>query len=135
MRSHEDKERFLQELSDIPLVSVVCKRIGISKATIYRWKDKDKKFEKRLGVALKQGRGGINDLAEGQVVTLIKKGDFRASKFWLENNNSRYIKPRPKIDHHYQGVTNIRYEIVQTDEEKMKAAEAAQSAAPDPQLP
>jgi hypothetical protein len=113
MKNHDDKEKFLQELVEIPLISVVCRRVGICKATIYRWKEKDKRFAKKLEKALKQGRSSVNDLAEGHIISLIKKGDFRASKLWLENNHKEYVKPRPRgfFEPIHHGVEKIIYEI------------------------
>ncbi len=109
MKNREDKEKFLQELTEVPLISVVCRRVGIAKATIYRWKEKDKRFAKKLEKASRQGRYSINDLAEGHVISMIKKGDFRASKFWLESNHKDYVKPRPKnfLEPIYKGIEKV----------------------------
>lgn len=111
MRTNDDKRKFIEEISEVPLISIVCKRLGIAKATIYRWRSRDRKFAKKLAEALSRGRSGINDIAEGQIIGSIRKGDFRASKFWLENNSKRYIKPRAKniLDPVYKGIEKITF--------------------------
>lgn len=97
MLTPDEKQKFLTELEEIPIVSVVCKRVGIAKATVYRWRKDDPKFSKAMDAALEIGRDAVTDLAEGQTISLMKKGDFRAIKLWLENNTQRYYKPRTPI--------------------------------------
>jgi predicted DNA-binding transcriptional regulator AlpA len=79
MRTKGEKYRFLRELREIPNVSVVCKRVAIDKSTIYRWLNKDEEFKKEFIKALEVGRDSITDLAEGQLITHIKKGSMRAT--------------------------------------------------------
>jgi len=94
MRSNNDKQKFLEILEEIPLVSVAAKRCGIAKATIYRWRKK-KEFSKKMSIALEKGRESMVDMCEGQLIGMAKKGDFRAIKHLLDNNCKRYIRPRP----------------------------------------
>ena len=98
MHTPDDKKKLLDELEEIPIVSIVARRVGISKSTIYKWRDEDEKFSKAMDRAIKRGRGNITDLAEGTLVTNMKKGDFRSVKYWLDNNERRYYKPRKPID-------------------------------------
>lgn len=98
MHSPDDKQKFLDELEEIPIVSVVARRVGIAKSTIYKWQAEDEKFAKAVAESLKRGRESITDLAEGVLVTNMKKGEFRAVKYWLDNNEKRYYKPRRPID-------------------------------------
>ena len=97
MVPNDDKERFLTELRDIPIVSVVCKRVNISKATIYRWKNEDKVFAKNMQGALRIGRYGVNDLAESKLINLMKKESMQAIRFWLEAHDKRFYKPRKAL--------------------------------------
>ncbi len=119
MRSSNDKKKFLEVLSEIPIVSVVCQRTGISKATVYRWRNKDLKFDQSFEEALDISRDGVNDLAEGQVIKKIKQGDMYASKFWLENNNDRYIKPRERQQPRVQrSITEFHIDVISKDRKK-----------------
>ncbi len=94
MVSPDEKAKFLAELEEIPIPSVACKRVGISKASVYRWKSDDPKFCKAMEEAISRGRENITDLGEGKLVSLMKDGNFRAIKYWLESNEKRYYKPR-----------------------------------------
>lgn len=95
MRAHDDREKFLEIIEEVPLVSVAAQRAGIAKSTIYRWKQSSKTFAQDLNKALNRGRHNINDLAESQLINLIRKGDFKSVRYWLDNNNRRYVRPRP----------------------------------------
>jgi hypothetical protein len=97
MITPNDKEKFLTELEQTPFPSIACKRVGISKATIYRWRKEDTKFRKDMDDAMEAGRETITESAEAHTVMLIKKGEFRAIRLWLENNTTRYYKPKKAI--------------------------------------
>lgn len=121
MISEDDKKKFLEELEQTPFPSIACKRAGISKATIYRWRKEDIQFSRRMDAAIEAGRETITESAEAHTVVLIKKGDLRAIKLWLENNNKRYMKPRKPFDAEnasYLGVTAI---TVTKDRERIPA--------------
>ena len=115
MRPPNDKQKFLDELEEVPIVSVACRRTGISKATIYRWRDEDARFAKLMTKAIERGRQSITDLAEGQTVVLMKKGDFRAIKYWLDNNERRYIKPRKAISPPPREIHTVNVHVVGAD--------------------
>jgi hypothetical protein len=120
MVHNDDKKKFLEELCDIPIVSVVCKRVNISKATIYRWKKEDKEFAKHMEETLSVGRHTVNDLAESKLINLIKKESIQAIRFWLEGNDKRYYKPRKAIEAPpiQRTFTTMKIQIVQpTDTE------------------
>jgi hypothetical protein len=95
MKNELDKNKFLEILRELPITSVACKRAGIHKSVIYRWRKKNKKFATEMDLALVSGRDNINDLAESHVINNIRNGDTKMVKFWLENNCGRYTKPRP----------------------------------------
>jgi len=95
MKTKRDKKKFIDTLKEFPIVSVAAKRSGIDKSQIYRWRKKDKEFANEMDRSLTQGRESINDLAESQVISAIRNGNERMTKFWLENNCKRYVKPRP----------------------------------------
>lgn len=95
MRTNQDKKKFLEILeSETPFISFAAKRAGLDKSTVYRWKKKSRSFEEAIAKAQDKGRSLINDVAESQVVNGVKKGDFKFTRYWLENNNKRYFRPR-----------------------------------------
>ncbi len=114
MRKQSDKNRFLEKLATHPVVSVVCRNTSISKATIYRWLEKDEDFSKKFDKAMSQGRDSMNDVAESVLLSLIKDKNIRATEYWLTNNHDKYYRPkRPKDYYHeYLGVADVSYAIV-----------------------
>lgn len=115
MKTKDDKNRFLETLEKMPFISHASKQAGIDKATIYRWRKKDKKFNAKVEDALAISRSALCDVAESQVIKKINQGDFRASKFFLENNDKRYIRPRAITI-----INNSGKDDVLTEEQKKK---------------
>lgn len=120
MRSRKDKLKFLDALSKNSIVSHACNVSGIAKATVYRWKKSDEKFASLFEEAQENGREIINDLAESQVISHIKKGEKWAVELWLVNNHLRYYRPKKPIipEPPYRGVAQIIYEVFNPKKEK-----------------
>ena len=89
-----DKSKLLQVLGETPLVSLACKKSGLSRATFYRWMKDDKSFRDSVTDLLEIGRKNINDLAESSLIKEIQKGNMNAIRLWLQHNDSRYIPKR-----------------------------------------
>lgn len=89
-----DKSKLLQVLSETPLVSLACKKSGLSRATFYRWMKDDKSFRDGVNDILEIGRKNINDLAESSLIKEIQKGNMNAIRLWLQHNDPRYIPKR-----------------------------------------
>jgi hypothetical protein len=90
------KDKFLEFLVKVPIVSSACEAAGLSRMTVYRWHNEDLAFAKAMDAALTFGVKSINDLAESKVVKMIQGGDFKATKYWLDNHKKNYARPRPK---------------------------------------
>lgn len=97
MRSSKDKKRFLEILEETPLVSIAAKRAGIAKATIYRWKEKDNDFSKKLEQAIEDGSNVISDRVESVLIKKAYAGEKWAVEMWLESNRKKYVRPRRPI--------------------------------------
>lgn len=97
MRSCKDKKRFLEILEETPLVSIAAKRAGIAKATIYRWKEKDNDFSKKLEQAIEDGSNVISDRVESVLIKKAYAGEKWAVEMWLESNRKKYVRPRRPI--------------------------------------
>jgi hypothetical protein len=93
----ELKQKFLDELCERPIVTIAAKRLGISKATVYRWRNEDPDFASQFKRCLAEGRGTITDLAEGKLIGAIQKSERWAVMGWLEANTKRYRKPRKPL--------------------------------------
>jgi hypothetical protein len=105
MSKIHEKSKLLQVLSETPLVSLACKKTGISRATFYRWYKDDKPFRDGVLQILDIGRKNINDMAESMMFKEMQKGNMNAIRFWLQHNDSRYRPVRtsyvePILHHH-----------------------------------
>ena len=95
-KKERTKAELIKRLSEVRIVEIACKSVGISRSTYYRWQQEDYDFEVACEEAIKQGTETISDLAESQVVAKIKSGDFKASIYWLEHHHKDYKKPPKK---------------------------------------
>lgn len=93
----KSKTHILELLKTTPIVQVACQKSGVSRATYYRWRDKDKKFKEQSDSALKEGVAFINDLAESQLLSSIKEKNMTAIIFWLKNRHSGYDTTKLQI--------------------------------------
>ncbi len=89
-RLSEDKKRLLENLKQVPIISVACQKLGIGRSSFYRWKSEDKLFSKEADKALAEGRRLINDLAESQLINAIKEQNMTGIIYWLRNNHPGY---------------------------------------------
>ena len=96
MKKHRKAKKFLEELIKLPIVSVACERIGLSRNTIYQWRNSDQEFKKLMDKALELGVESVNDLAESKQLQHIQQGEPWAIKYWLDNHKATYIRPRIK---------------------------------------
>lgn len=90
MKNKDTKKIFLENLKKVPIIQVACEKAGVSRATVYRWRDKDKKFHKALDVALSEGEALVNDMSESQLISLIKDKNFSAIRFWLNHRHEKF---------------------------------------------
>lgn len=92
MKKHRKSKLFLEELRNTPVVSAVCKQIGISRNTIYQWIKDDPEFKKKYEESMIQGTENVNDLAVSQTINKVKQGDTGMIKYWLSHNDDRFMK-------------------------------------------
>ena len=96
MKKHRKANKFLEELCKVPIVSVACEKLGLSRNTIYRWRNEDTEFRKEMDKAMKLGEESINDLAFSKEIMHIQRGEPWAIKHWIDNHHKNYIKPRSR---------------------------------------
>lgn len=118
MKKYRKETPFLEQLAEIPNISLACERVGIARNTVYRWRNEDPDFAARMDEALVSGRNSINDLAESKLVSHINQGNMRAIQYWLDNHRREYIKPRDKSlrNDEKPPVTKIIIEALDDDE-------------------
>lgn len=97
MKKNKLSQAFLAELRRIPIVQVACEKVGLSRNSVYRWKNEDKNFSKEMDLALADGEALINDMSESQLLTMIKEKNWSAISFWLRHRNPKF-KERIEIE-------------------------------------
>ncbi len=90
MKKNKKQNEFLEQLKKIPIISVAAEKTGLSRNSIYRWKNKDKEFEKEMESAITEGEALINDMTESQLLSLIKDKSWPAISFWLRHRNPKF---------------------------------------------
>ena len=96
-RQNGQKEELLAKLKETPVIEVACRKIGIARATYYRWRLNDERFAKEADLALGEGSSLVNDIAESQLLTAIKDQNMTAIIFWLKHHHDTY-KTRVEVD-------------------------------------
>lgn len=97
-KQERKKELLLEKLTKTPIVQAVCQKVGIDRATYYRWKKEDLVFAGKAEQALKEGCLFINDMAESQLISAIKDKHMTAIIFWLKNHHKSYMQPNRDLN-------------------------------------
>lgn len=92
MRQKKEKHLLIEQLKKTPIIQIACEKTNIGRATYYRWRKEDPEFAKLADEALLEGRFLVSDIAESQIISLIKDKKIEAIKFWLAHNNPRYAQ-------------------------------------------
>ena len=89
-RIKKEKELILEQLKKTPIVQIACEKVGISRATYYRWKNADRKFSMLAQEAILEGARLVNDMAESQLLSAIRDKNMTAIIFWLKHHHPAY---------------------------------------------
>jgi len=89
-KKNKIKDAFLAELRKIPIVQVAAEKSGVSRQSIYRWRQDDEEFATEMDEALAEGEALVSDMSESQLLTLIKEKNFSAIRFWLNHRSPKY---------------------------------------------
>jgi hypothetical protein len=106
IRIEKEKSEFIEQIRRTPVIQVVCEKLGVGRATFYRWKSEDLEFANAVESAFAEGRLLINDLAESQLVTAIKERNMQAITYWLRHHHSDY---KTKVE--LSGTVNTIHEL------------------------
>jgi hypothetical protein len=108
----KEKNLIVEELKKMPVIQIACKKVGIARATFYRWKKEDKYFAKEVDEAVLSGEEFINDMGESQLISLIKDRNFQAIQLWLKQHHPKY---KNKLE--LSGNINIKEEPLTPEQE------------------
>ena len=90
IRIEKEKLGFIEQVKKTPIIQVVCEKLGVGRATFYRWKSEDKEFSKQVDEAFMHGKLLINDLAESQLISSVKDKSMHAITYWLRHHHPEY---------------------------------------------
>ena len=121
-RQRKEKELLIEKLKITPIIQLACQQSGISRATYYRWR-KNKEFARLADQAIEEGNKLINDMAESQLVSLIKDKNMTGIAFWLRHHHSTYTN-KLEITGHLQHSKKL------TSEEEVLIKKALKFALP-----
>ena len=91
MTKMNKKRLILKELTEIPNISMVCQKVGVSRQTFYRWMRVDRDFKNFVRKSMRYGDGHLNDIAEGAAMKKIKSGHWPSIKHWLDRKSPKYV--------------------------------------------
>ena len=88
--SEETKQQVIEQLKKTPIVQVVCEKLGVGRASYYRWRKEDEDFANKADSAIDEGSNLVNDMAESQLMSAIKDKNMTAIIFWLKHHHKNY---------------------------------------------
>ncbi len=89
-RQGKEKLLLLEQFRKTPIVQITCEKLGIGRATYYRWRKEDLDFAKEADTALEDGNKLVNDMAESQLLSAIRDKNMTAIIFWLKSHHPAY---------------------------------------------
>ena len=111
------KALLLEQLKKTPIVQIACEKLGIGRATFYRWKTEDKTFAKAVDDAVLEGCLLVNDLAESQLIGAVKDRNLTAIMYWLRHHHKDY---RNRLE--VEGTVNTIQELSPEQQKLVKQA-------------
>ena len=100
----------LKVLTETPIVSMACNKVGISRQTFYRWTSEDREYRRLTNEAKRLGEALLNDVAESAMMKKIQEGHWQAIKYRLDKKYLKY-----QLAHGETGDPRLRYSEVSDD--------------------
>ena len=100
----------------MPIVHNCCEKVGVGRATHYRWMKEDKDYQTNVTEAILEGKKFMNDMAENNLLSLVRDQSFPAISFWLKNNHPDYktkVEVTSKIEANDEALTPEQQKVVQ----------------------
>jgi hypothetical protein len=120
VRQNKLKIAFLEQLKRTPTIETSCQKVGVARASVYRWMKDSNKFKAQVETALHDGRAFMSDIAENQLFALIGEKKIEAIRLFLQTHNARYSN---KLE--LSGTVNTK-DIPLTKEQKQLIKKALQ---------
>lgn len=84
------KAKLIKELSENPLITRACNRVGVARSTYYNWQKQDTIFRHKVKDAQAQGYAKLNDFVESKLLENIRDNNQSAISYYLRFNHPRY---------------------------------------------
>lgn len=94
-KQNKKKAELIEQLKKTPIIQIACDKVGVGRATFYRWRKEDKDFAESVEQSLTDGAYLVSDMAESKLISAIKKENLAAIIFWLKSHHPKY---RTKLD-------------------------------------
>lgn len=94
-------KKLLEALETSYLLAHACKKVGVSRRTVYRWMDEDIELAREIREAQFFGKLNVSDFVEGKLMKNIESGNERSIEYWLGHNSERY-KHNIRNERHYE---------------------------------
>ncbi|MFH0873460.1 MAG: hypothetical protein V1846_01320 [Candidatus Komeilibacteria bacterium] len=115
VRIRQDKEKVLEQLRTTPIVQMAVKNAGVGRTTYYTWRKADARFAKATDQAIEEGVLMMNDIAEVQLLSLVKEKKFEAIRFWLTHRHPSYankLELKGNLIHEQKALTPAQKKLV-----------------------
>lgn len=89
-RIDKNQELLLEQLKKTPIVQVACEKVGVGRATYYRWRKDNEYFSEQADLSIAEGSLLVNDMAESQLMAAIREKNLTAIIFWLKHHHPNY---------------------------------------------
>ncbi len=114
-RQDREKQLLLDQLKRTPIIQIACEKVGVARATYYRWRQGDKQFCQAADEALQEGVLLVNDMAESQLLSAMRDGNFAAVTYWLKHHHPSYktkVEMNAFIEHRNAPLTSEQKTMV-----------------------
>lgn len=113
--TRRNKELFLKILeTNRGIISIVCQKTGIARATYYNWRRTDKEFDQKVEDILR----GKPEMLEDILYMAAAKGDMNSARFIIAHTHPDYKK---KAKNDKDSVVHIYHHVDKPPEKKEKS--------------
>ncbi len=127
MKTSKQKTALVEQLKKTPIVQIAAEKVGVGRATYYRWRKDDKKFGHMADEAILDGSLLINDLAESQLISAVRDKNITALIFWLKHHHPSYTTRVEVMAHLKQSNDELTPEQKSLIEQALKMAALSES--------
>jgi len=100
-RTRKVKKGFIEFLKDEGggNISFACRKLGINRSNIYKWRDASKRFKNSIDKAVDTGKETLADEAEVSLRSSVRRGDSRSIIFTLKNLRPKQWRDSQVVEH------------------------------------